>query len=362
MILDRSTIERFCSCPHQGLMLMIRGILIAKLKGLKVEQWEDDLCTNHPDMVAKLQATLYNSDTSEICEVGIEVHKVIENAFIACKDTDDIPEWLLENLPACRPDIQPKVIKAARYICEMLVNLHVTVLGSELQFDYVLLPATKTREQVTVTSRQDLVCQGLNNSIHVFDWKSGYKKRTNSEAFDSFQAQFNSWILFSQPEYAQVETIHWWYYETRFGTRAYARFNRNEEHPRLPHLTTFVAIDARIRSAVKLLLDQDDSCWPTEQKCSWCGVIESCKLAHIEAAAIAEDPKAYIDQLIVDEQSVKNRKKAATMWIKAKGPIRGTAVVYDRKKPADRFTAEFREIATESLIDTGNKELDSHFK
>lgn len=363
MILDRSTIEKYGTCPQQGLLCMIREIMKAGIKGDKIEKWEDDLVTNNPEMAGMLQESIWHTETGILREIGVEVHSFIDQAFKACNhDLEAVVEWLLDNLPNARPDIQPDVIRAARYICELLVNLHVTVLASEQQFDYCLLPETKTREQITVTCRLDLVCQGLNQSLHVFDWKSGYKKRTNSETVDSFQAQFTAWMLFSQPEYAQVETIHYWYYETRFGTKSYARFNRNEEHPRLPHLITFVAIDARIRSAVKLFLDKNTECWPLEDKCCWCPVVEVCGLSHIEAAAIADDPRVFIDKLVVDQASVDNRKRAATAWIKAKGPIKGTKFVFDKKAPTDRFTAEFRELAVEGLVDTNNDDLDSHFK
>lgn len=347
MILDRSTIERIATCPQQGYLAILRDILIAQIKGQKLETWELKLLeAASTELIELLKLTILQAETDEIREIGHEVHRVTEAAFKACdNDLDIVADWLVDNLPDCRPDIQPKVIRAARYICDMICNLKVSVLAAEKQFDCLLVPAVGDRDKVIATICLDLICQGLSQSIHVFDWKSGYKRYTNSETVDSFQAQFGAWMLFSQPEYAHVETIHWWYYETRFGTKAYARFDRNNEHPRLPHLTTFVGIDRRVRTAVKLFLDGNRECWPTEKKCCWCPVVRWCKLAHISAADIASDPTVYIDKLIVDAQIVANRKKAATAWIKAKGPIEGTKVVYDKKSPSNRFTAEFREKA-----------------
>lgn len=361
MILDRSTIERFAECPQQGYLTLIRSILIAGSKMEKIEPWEEELLKD-ADTVKLMEPTIYQAETDELREVGIEVHQIIKKAFIECdNDLDKVPDWLVEKLPEARPDIQPKVIKAARYICDMICNLHVNVLAAEKQFDIVLLPAIKDREEVIATMCYDLICQGLNQTIHVIDWKGGYKKRTNSETADSFQAQFGAWLLWSQPEYAHVETIYWWYYETRFGTRSFARFDRDSEHPRLPHLTTFVAIDARVRNVVKIFLDGNRECWPTEKKCCWCGMIKWCKLTHLNANEIADDPKAFIDNLVVDIESVSKRKKAATEWIKSKGQIEGTNMMFDRKPPSNKFIVELKE-KTNHLLPVEDEELENHFK
>ena len=361
-ILDRSSIEKFGDCPYGGTLSMMREILKAQAKSMQIEKWEQDLLDKYPELCEMLLPTIYNANNSEIMDIGTEVHKLIESAFKACDNNlEDVPEWICDHLPECRPDIQPKVIKAARYICDMLCNMNTNVLAVEKQLEYEVLPATASREAVIATTCLDLLCQGNNQSLHVFDWKGGFKRRTNSETVDSFQAQFIAWMLFSQECYKEVDTIHFWYYETRFGTKSYARFDRDAEHPRLPHLSTYIAIDRRVKSAIKLLLGGNMECWPTDTKCAWCGSVEFCKWSHIEAGSIADDPKAFIDKLLVDVASVTARKKAATAWIKAKGPIEGTACIYDKKAPTNRFTAEFRKKAAENLTPSGDEELDSHF-
>ena len=82
----------------------------------------------------------------------------------------------------------------------------------------------------------------------------------------------------------------------------------------------------------------------------------------MDAKEIADDPKAFIDNLVTLEALVKARKKAATQWIKAKGAIEGTKVMYSKKIPQERFTGGFEDKDKPKSGPTGNEELDSHFK
>lgn len=242
----------------------------------------------------------------------------------------------------------------------MISNFHVKIVGVEKQLSCVLMAATEKEPAVIATMRYDLLGFG-NASLHIVDWKTGFKRRNSSETLDSFQAQFGAWMLWQQPEYAEIETVHFWYYETMWGTKAYARFDRDAEHPRIPHLTTNVAITGRINEAVKAFMLNNQEAWPLPEKCSWCSMIQFCKHANIEAKEIANDPKLFIDSLIVLEELCSRRKKIATEWIKAKGPIVGTKVTYTQKKPTERFTADFVDAARGPAL-TGEEELDGHFK
>jgi hypothetical protein len=194
------------------------------------------------------------------------------------------------------------------------------------------------------------------------DWKTGLKRLTNQEAAESFQAEFGAWLLFQQEPYKEINTLHWWYFETMWGTKAYARFDRNEEHPRLPGLTTEKAIQGRVLFAVDLFLKNCKDCWPLPYSCCWCEMIRFCPNANMEAKEIADDPKAYVDRMVVVTEWLKRQKAAATAWIKGKGPLAGTKVAYTRKVPQAKFSAGFEDLAKpKGPAKTGDENIDSHF-
>jgi hypothetical protein len=366
MILDRSTLEAYAGCPHKGYLKVLFDACKAKAQGKTVFAWEEALlaAADRRLIEALLDAAACGTNSS-LCETGIQIHAVIEEAFKACDgDLSLIPDYISDRLPHVRPDLQPDAIRAGRYICDMVADIHIKVLAIEKQI------SVKTPDGESLTCRLDLLGQGLNRSLHVFDWKSGWLRRTNGETFDSFQAQFAASLLWGQSCYSEVEVIHYWYMETRFGTKAYAKFDRNEEHPRLPHLTQQIAFSGRIDETVKLVRDAVQECRPTDTKCCQCDMIRFCKLAHLDADEISKDPKSFVDKLAYDIASVARRKKAATAWVKAKGPIAGTAVVFDRKRPSERFSCELIDggkpfkINHECIVGpvTGDDEVDAFFK
>ena len=364
IILDRSTLGYIADCPMQGYLMILLNAIITKGEGKEVFDWEQKMLDGaDAKLLGDLKRFSEASLDNKLCDVGKEVHKLIQTAFKECdNDLEKIPDWFVENLPSLRPDIQPQAIEAARHVADMLADFHVTVLGVEQQVDWCVLPETTKRPAVVVPMCFDIIGSGLNLSLHAIDWKTGWKKRSNSETFESFQAQFGSWILWQQPNYQEIETVHWWYFETRFGTKAYAKFVRKDEHPRLPHLSTEVAIKGRIMEAVRLFLEGNKECWPEEQKCCWCDVISLCPKAHLSARKIDEDPCAYVDNMIVLTEHLKKMKKAATAWVKGKGAIEGTKVVFDKSPPSTKFTTAFHDkMRAKGPAKTGEPDIDKHF-
>jgi len=335
----------------------------AKAEGMEVFPWERErIADADPKLVAKMETVARQSVDGRLGETGTQIHDLIDKAFKECEnDIERIPDWFVDNLPKIRSDIQPAAIRHARHIADMLANFRVNVIATEKQLSVVLRRETEMSPPVIGTMRYDLLGFGL-NSLHIVDWKTGFKRRTMTETADSFQAQFGAWLLWQQKEYAEIETVHFWYYETLWGTKSYARFDRTQEHPRLPHLTTDVAIAGRVNSAVDAFLANRKDCWPLPDKCAWCDMIRYCPMANLEAAEIAKDPKGFIDKLVADEALLKRRKKTATEWIKAKGPLEGSKVVFSKKKPAERFTTEFQDKQrARGPARTGEAELDKHF-
>ena len=362
IILDRTRLEQYADCPQEGWLTMLFEALKAQAQGLEIFPWEQERIANaDPELIKRMKASALYSTTSKCCDIGTEIHELIEQAFKACEnDLEKIPQWFVDNLPKIRPDIQPMAIRHARHVGDMLANFHVNLLGVEQQLSIVLLPETPTRPAIIVTMRLDLLGSGI-KSLHIVDYKTGYKRRTNSETADSFQAQFGAWLLWQQPEYKEIQKVHFWYYETLWGSKAYACYDRDEEHPRLPGLTTQQAIQGRVKESVELFVKNCQDAWPMPDKCCWCGMLPFCTLADMEAKAIADDPKLYVDKMVVMDEMLSRMKKAATAWVKAKGAITGSKVIFTKKNPTERFTTCFEDKNKPELGATGDPELDGHF-
>jgi hypothetical protein len=364
IVLDRSRLGQYATCPRQAYLTMLFEALKAGANGLEIFPWEDERIKGaDPKLCLAMQDVIHQSTAGLLSECGTEIHDLLKKAFNECNnDTNLVPEWFVDNLPKIKPNIQPMAIRHARHAADLITEYHVNLIAVERQVSLVVIPETATTPAVIVTMRYDLLGSGKGN-LHVMDWKTGFKQLTNTEAAVSFQAEFGAWLLFQQVKYREINTLHWWYFETMWGTKAYARFDRLEEHPRLPGLTTEKAIQGRVMSAVDLFLKNCKDPWPLPYTCAWCDMIQFCPFADMDAKDIADDPKAYVDRLVVVTEWLKKKKAAATAWVKAKGPIAGTKVEYSKKEPAQRFTAGFVDIAKpKGPAMTGDDDIDSHFK
>ena len=365
IILDRTRLGQYAVCPCQGYLTMLWEALKAQAVLLEVFPWEAERIKDaDPKLVEAMKAVILQSNDSLLQECGGQIHDLLKRAFAECKnDIHIVPEWFVDNLPNIKPNIQPMAIRHARHVADMLSEYHVNLIAVEQQVSLTVHPETAPSvPAVIVTMRYDLLGSGKGN-LHVMDWKTGFKRLTNDEAAESFQAVFGAWLAFQQEPYKEINTLHWWYFETMWGTKAYARFERNEEHPRLPGLTTEKAIQGRVMSAVDLFLNNCKDPWPLPYSCSWCDMIRFCPAANMDAKEIADDPKAFVDQLVAKTEMLKRQKAAATAWIKGKGPLTGTKVAWTRKIPQVKFSAGFEDLAKpKGPATTGDDDIDSHFK
>ena len=364
IVLDRTRLEQYATCPRQAYLTMLWEALKAKANKLEVFPWEAERIKDaDPNLIDQMEAVSLQSTDSRLCECGNEIHDLFKRAFEECKnDLNRVPEWLVENLPKIKPSIQPMAIRHARHAADLITEYHVNLIAVEHQVSLIVIPETETTPAVIVTMRYDLIGSGKGN-LHVIDWKTGFKRLTNQEAAESFQAEFGAWLLFQQEPYLEINTLHFWYFETMWGTKAYARFDRLDEHPRLPGLTTEKAIQGRVMSAVDLFLKNCKDPEPLPYACCWCDMIRFCPDAHIDAKEIADDPRKFVDNMVVLEQLLKRRKAAATAWIKGKGPLVGTKVAYTKKIPQERFSAGFEDLQKpKGPAKTGDESIDSHFK
>ncbi len=364
IVLDRTRIGQYATCPCQGYQTMLFEALKAKADGLEVFPWElERLDDADPNLIFQMNSVSKQSADSLLRECGGQIHDLLKRAFAECKnDISLVPEWFVDNLPGIKPNIQPMAIRHARHVADMISEYHVNLIAVEQQVSLVIHPEKDTTPAVIVTMRYDLLGSGKGN-LHIMDWKTGFKRLTNNEAAESFQAEFGAWLAFQQEPYKEINTLHWWYFETMWGTKAYARFDRNEEHPRLSGLTTEKAIQGRVTSAVDLFLKNCKDPWPLPYNCSWCDMIRFCPAANMDAKEIADDQKAYVDRMVAASELLKRQKAAATAWIKAKGPLTGTKVAFTRKMPQVKFSAGFEDLQKpKGPAKTGDDSIDSHFK
>lgn len=312
IIADRSKVQQYAECPFQG--------------------W---YCAEH------------DIDISNIpCDVGDAIHKITEQQIREAIEgripPDELADNLIDALPTVRPDIQPQIIKAARYLTEDLAHLQLhNVIGVEVQLDDACKTGLATKEGVRFkqTCCLDLLLKGR-NSLIVKDWKSGFKKRSKEETFNDFQSQFDANILFKVYDGEKgdrIDLIHWFFVETFWGTQSYARFERDAEYPSIPHLTLEAQIEGRIFEAIKLWQEDCRQAWPESKKCSWCPIVTDCPHGNAGAKSIAANPTKFIDRMVVLKAQLDQYEKIAKDWMKRYGPIQGSKMIYDWRK-STRFS------------------------
>lgn len=265
--IDRSDLGAFGVCPHQG-----------------------QLRKEHPEA----------GETNDPLPVtGSIVHTITKEAINACDfRLQEAADYIEQELPKAlgRLDLQPDVIRAGKYLAQrMRYNAIYQVMLCENQITRSLIPASKHSGEVLVTTAPDLVLATRDqNTIIVLDYKTGWRKRTKAEARDDFQTCVICWCLFGK---YPVETIHFYYIETRRGSYVDVYIQRSEEDN----------LQARIMEAVRLWQEGCNDAWPSEAKCAICPVIKWCTLAEDACKDLDGEPQLFVDNLIV-EQAVIDRK------------------------------------------------------
>lgn len=284
-----------------------------------------------------------------LLDIGKVLHKLgedkIKEAIKNQWQPEDLADEIINELPSVRPDIQPRVIKAARFFAIQILQLRIwDILGVEMQVDDACKTGIQARDGTPfiLTACLDLFISGRANSAHIWDFKSGFKKRNKEETFNDFQAQFDSNIIFKMFDGSngtdRIERIHWWFLETFWGTRSYACFERSAEVPSLPHLDLEKQIEGRIFKAITLWVEGCREAWPEEKKCAWCPIVMDCPHAIAGVKRIAKDPKSFIDRMIALKASYDKHAEIAKYWLQEYGAIKGTGMVYDFRPKKHKFT------------------------
>jgi len=271
-------------------------------------------------------------------DVGKETHRLTEECIKTGLDNqtqpEDMADWFVNELPKVRPDIQPQVIRAVRNIADSLLKLRPhRIIGVEEQIDWPSDMCSLDGRQFILTICLDLLIAGR-ESLIVTDWKSGFKKRTNQETVDDFQCQVAAFILWQM--YPDINTIHWFFDEMFWGTKSYARFERNASiiHP---DLTTEMQFKGRIFEALRLWQEDCRQAWPEEKKCAWCDSVLDCPHANAGVRRIATNPRKFIDRMTAMQAQLDRYKRIAKDWYKRHGTIKGSEMVYEWRQPKERF-------------------------
>ncbi len=305
VVLQRSEMQSRADCPHQA-----------------------NLCVKYKDKIERHEV---------LPETGNQVHKL---AKVAIKSNEhslqDAADYITEELPKIRPDLQPEALRAGRNLANEIRRFEGSrLLLCEEPITRSLIPATQDTGEILVVSELDLVlATSKQDTIIVLDYKTGYKDRTNAEALDDFQTCVGSWDLWGK--YPEVNTSHWWYLNTRLHTRSYARLERERDEENF---------GARIFEVARLYIEKSDEAWPEPKKCSMCDVTRWCKAADYEAKKLDGDPKSYIDAFVALEARYNDMDKIIKAACKDGRRLYGTGGYIDdspKKKPSSRVS--FKEV------------------
>ena len=299
--LDRSKLERYASCPYKG---------------------------KHTDD---------KTPKGEPAQVGSEMHRIVaESLRWECTPDSSPAEYFKEEVAKARPDIQPQVIEAASKIVYQLGRIRPQdILGVEYQIH--TKPGIRHQgKEVILTTALDLVRQ-WQKIIRVDDWKSVRGKLYNVDARLAFQSHFGTDILWDV--FPNTDVVEWVYHCTRYGTTAYARFERNAPWG-MEGLTQRHAFRARTMQAVRLWMTECEEAWPEPKKCLWCEVAARCPHVKGDAADIAKDPQRFADQYIATQARMKQLKTVAEERIKSGQlhELRGSKFTIEQAHPTGRFS------------------------
>lgn len=322
---DRSTLEAFAKCPQQGYL---------------IKQHEKELVCNEVLPV-----------------VGSFVHQLAKEAIeFADKNIQEASDYFAEELSKARPDIQPEVIRAGRHLANQLLRFQTNaVLICEEQITRSILPATPTKGELLITTKPDLaLATNKADTIIVLDWKSGWKERTNADALDEFQTCVICWAL--KAKYPEINTLHFYYLNTRRGTIAYAKIELNKIVG--PHdLTQESAFYSRILEAVKLWQSENKEAWPEPEKCQTCPVLKFCELADPTIPLdFQKSPDKFLDRYIVADEELSRMEKILVDACKTGRTVYNTnkdCWFDDSLKRKQPFRASLKSRKIEKDIDSG---------
>lgn len=279
----------------------------------------------------------------EDAEIGEQVHRAFGRVVQCLLDDHNmhrsaIAETFERELQSSRPDLQPKVIDAAKasiwplasYLAEInpLNVLHFDggqgEKSGQLSCDIEALQFRLTRESDFVHATDST------EVLRVLDLKSGRKQWDYDAVLSEFAFAIDAYLLFQKYERVQVVQIAVWM--TRFGHRTpFVDFSRRRMADIYGQiLTAYDALARNERAPIEKV-----EAFPTEEKCRICSCAASCRLAEAE---FATDPAILVDQLIASEARVKALEKrlSAVRDETGRDIVSPNGNAYGTEKPSSR--------------------------
>lgn len=312
-IVDRSTLERWATCPAQ----------------------------------ARLFADRKEPPLPDVAAAGTEVHRCLGQVITDYLASDgnmrpaELVEVATELLQHSRPDVQPDSIRAIRSSLWAWARLVASINplnilhydgGSGKRSGQLAIDLNGYR----VTSELDFCHSGPSPElVHLVDYKTGWDTWTASDVADSFQFQLHAVLLLHRYERINgVEVVIW---NTRTNQRTYrVVFDRRD----------YDTYRARIAEAVSVMRANQGrpiasvAAWPTAEKCRLCPVAARCPA--IEADS--ETAESKLARLIAIERAGELLAAELSAIVESTGhDLRlptGEAFGFGRKKRATKPKAE----------------------
>lgn len=280
---DRSTLERWATCPAQAAIIESGQTL-----------------------------------SSMAAKSGSEAHEVISATVTEWCDSDgsltlrELHDFMMGHVLASRPDVQPDVIEALRRsswtISKLLHENHPSSImrwdgGEGERAGQLASDMEVDSRTVRVTGEMDLLCGSPSiEMVRLYDWKTGNKAWTVDDVNSSFQFAVYSWLVLRN--YPGVQDVQVRVLNTRSGSVSHfvSTSRRYSYEP----------IEARIRSAARQMVryggrggggvPADPPAWPAAEKCRMCDAVLQCPVIRpmldSPLVQIASDPESAVDVLV----------------------------------------------------------------
>lgn len=311
-VLDRSTLERFATCPAQAAYVASGRINNSSLLAAAGEAVHVALGTTLADYIAQF-------DETGTCMSPRELRAESES-----------------NIMGARPDVQPQAVKGLRAsLWDWSVFIARINPTNILRFD----GGTGDRSgqlawdlgEVRVTSELDLLHAGASPELlHEVDYKSGWKCYGAGHVAESFQFQLHAWLVLNNYQNIDALEVRVW----------------NSRSNRLSPAVYFYRdglsqIEARIRSAIGIWFANygkaPEACevWPAVERCCICPAAVLCHAA-CHPQDLVNDPPRFILTLAALEARVDAMRSLAAYYVDATGQdiVTPDGTAFGRGKPA----------------------------
>lgn len=314
--LDRSTLERFATCPAQARYVETGAFGMAGEAAAVGSECHDAISRT-------IQAYLGNSSE------GLQLRP------------RDIVSILERELTETRPDLQPQCIRAVRPMKWAIANLLATTapnnilgfdggegkLSGQLARDVVLPNGT-----VRLTSELDFVrATRFPDALEEVDWKTGWANWSERDVRDSFQFQFHWWLV--AENYPDIETLRVSIFNTRRGTISWAwDFGRDD----LDAINTRVHMALREWYLHRNTEPEKAPTWPMREKCSICPCATACPAPDQDIRELLTDPDGYLVRTIGVSERLAAREKLLAGYVDYTGRdlvSEACGVAFGRNKP-----------------------------